>query len=389
MAKQKQNPEIHEAEIVSAEIVTIVPGKSTGKAPVLFTPDKTDELVKLFINSEVLNFDASEADVAELIVKHKKKKVKDAQDVKGYEAVKSAYQELVKMRTSTDKKRAELGKPYSSIKAGIDKHAKENIIGALAAEEARLKAEKDKFEKWEKEEKERKEREAAELLKKRIDELKQAGLVFDGELYTIGEISVDVVTVQKMSETDYSFLLAKVEDAAEKIAALKEQERLEKEKKDREARELQEENERKARELFAEKLDMRREQLEAAGFTDSPEHERFYLQSLEGGKLWFIEYAQAVDMPAAEFKAEISKIKAEQSTHAELVEESKEAAPEANDKLDPDAARAAVMVEGNAFVQKLQNTAAEYDNLTAHAFKSLADKISRALEQFNEEMKSI
>ena len=49
-----------------------------------------------------------------------------------------------------------------------------------------------------------------EKIKKRVTELTGAGLVFNGEFYVINEISMDIVTIEKMSEADYDFLLAKV-----------------------------------------------------------------------------------------------------------------------------------------------------------------------------------
>lgn len=322
MAKQTQNtagknPAVSDAEVVvSTEVVQIVPVENHGKAVTLFTKENTEKLVQLFVNSEVVNFESTPEACAALVKAHKKKVVKDKDDTKGYEAVKAAYNELVKVRTSTDKKRTELGKPYASIKAGIDKYAKDDIIGVLAAEEARLKAEKDKFEKWEQEEKERKEKEAEALAKKRVAELKDAGLTFDGELYVIAEMSVDIVTIKKMSESDYAFFLAKVKDAKAKIDKAAADAAAAKAAEEAAAQAQKEENERKAKELRDEKLELRREKLEAAGFTDDSEKERFYVAGT--GYFFELTYDEAAEYSAADFKSylESAAAKIEEVTRA-------------------------------------------------------------------------
>lgn len=324
MAKQTQNtagknPAVSDAEVVvSTEVVQIVPVENHGKAVTLFTKENTEKLVQLFVNSEVVNFESTPEACAALVKSHKKKVVKDKDDTKGYEAVKAAYNELVKVRTSTDKKRTELGKPYASIKAGIDKYAKDDIIGVLAAEEARLKAEKDKFEKWEQEEKERKEKEAEELARKRVAELKEAGIVFNAEagFYEVADISVDIVTIKKLSENDYTILLAKVKAAKEKIDAEAKAAAEAKAKEEAEAKAQKEENERKAKELRDEKLDLRREKLEAAGFTDDADKERFYVAGT--GYFFELTYDEAAEYNAADFKSylESAAAKIEEVTRA-------------------------------------------------------------------------
>jgi hypothetical protein len=308
MAKQTQKQAVDNTAAVSAtevlistQVVSIVPVKQEGQIPVLFTPQNTEQLIQAFVNSEVVNFDFTAETCAELVKTHSKKKVKDKEDIKGYEAVKTAYNELVKIRTSTDKKRTELGKPYSNIKAGIDKYAKDSVIGVLAAEEARLKVEKDKFEKWEQEEKDRKEKEAGELAKKRVTELKEAGLTFDGEFYVISEISVDIVTIKKMSEIDYAFFLAKVKDAKKKIDDEAAAAQAAKEAEEKKAAADKVENERKAKELRDEKLELRREKLTDSGFTDEVAKERFYIAG--EGYFYELTYNEAAEYSAADFKS--------------------------------------------------------------------------------------
>lgn len=307
--KTEASTEATAINAVEVEVVetSIVPAKKAGELPVLFTGDNKERLIKAFVSSEVVNFDQNAETCAALAKKHSKLKVKDKDDVKGYEAVKAAYNELVKVRTSTDKKRKELGEPYSTIKKGIDDYARDNITGVLASEEARLKVEKEKYEKWAEEEQKRKEAEAEALLKKRVAELKEAGLMFNGELYVIGEnISVDVVTIGKMKDTDYAFFLEKVRDEKRKIDEAAAAEAAAKAEEQRKADEQKAENERKAKELRDERLELRREKLEAIGFTDDPEKERFYF--VVTGCFFELTYDLAADYNAADFKVYVEKM---------------------------------------------------------------------------------
>lgn len=291
------------AEFTNSEIVTtsLIPaGQATTSQLVLFSPENKERLIQAFVNMEVMNYEKGSEECKKLIKKHSKLNVKDKDDKTGYEAVKKAYTELVKIRTSTEAKRKELNKPYADIKKGIDDYAKENITNVLASEEARLKAEKDKYEKWEADEKAKKEAEEQALLEARVKELKESGLTFDGELYVIAEISLDVTTIKKMKGSDYEILLEKVKEAKKKIddeatakaeaaaaeaAAVKAQ---------------AEENERKAKELKDEKLEVRRERLEAIGFIDDIEKERFYIAG--DGFFFELEYDLAANFSASDFK---------------------------------------------------------------------------------------
>lgn len=316
MAKQTkaQKPTVQEAvvenvenpivEVVKTEIVPV----NTGKAVVLFTPETKERLISAFVNAEVVKFEKTTDECKKLARKYAKLEVKDKDDKTGYEAVKTAYNELVKIRTSTDKARKIIVEPYSSIKSGIDAHAKENIIDVLAGTEAALKIQKDKFEKWEQEEKDRKEKEEQERLDTRITELKEAGIAFDGELYSINDISVDVGTVKKMSDFDYQALLEKVkiekkknDDAAAKAQAEKE----EQERKDKEQREA---NERERKENRAEKLEIRTEKLEGLGFVTNEEDEQY--EFTKGGYNIKLSYDEAAEMNKAAFDEYVEKHKA-------------------------------------------------------------------------------
>ena len=275
------------------------------------TNGSQENQVVLFVNNtvknEVAKIDIAKTEIEAKIKKYKNLKVKDKDDEKGIALVKEAYQDLVKTRTSIDKKRDEIKKPFRDIGSGIDAYAKE-LIAMFAPLEANLKAENDKAKAWEKEEQERKEREEQERKDKRVKDLVDAGIVFDGELYVINEISVDIVSIAKFSDFDFNALLEKVkiekkknDDAAAKAKAEKE----EQERKDREQREA---NERERKENRAEKLEIRTEKLEVLGFVTNEEDEQYEFN--KGGYNIKLSYDDAAAMNKAAFDEYVEKHKA-------------------------------------------------------------------------------
>lgn len=309
MAKQKTDAtnNASSVEIVEAVEVTVVPAEKTNV--VLFDGDKSEKLIKAFISSEVVRYDKTREDCEGLAKKYLKLKVKDKDDKAGYELVKAAYNEAVKIRTGTDKKRKELGAPYDAIKKGINDHANDNIIGVLSASEKHLKTEKEKYEAWEAEETERKKKEAEALLKARIDELKENGMVFEEAmgLYSIGEnISVDAVSIQKYSETDYKFFLAKVQAEKKRIDAEKaEADRIAAEEAQRQKDEAAR-IEREAKELRDEKVEAREDKLTEIGLTQNSEQEYFGYESL--GTIIKISYDEVAKWNKSEFSEKLVEI---------------------------------------------------------------------------------
>lgn len=326
MAKTTRTPKganIQDAEIISndttaIEVVqtTLVPAKTGHGNAQLFTPENKDRLIQAFVNAEVVNFSTTKEDAKKLVKKYKGLVVVDKDDVEGYAKVKAAYQDLVKKRTGTEAERKEVGKPYDTIKKNIDDFAKTEILEVLAPTEAALKAEKLKFEKWEQDEKDRLEREESERLDLRIAELKEAGIVFDGELYAINDISVDVGSIKKMKDFDYSALLEKVKIEKKKnddAEAEAERLRLEQEEKDRLQRE---ENERIRKENRAEKLEMRTEKLEALGFITDEVGEKYKFS--KGNYYYNWDFDMVAELSKSEFDAKLEG-------HKEVLENIKEA----------------------------------------------------------------
>lgn len=290
-------------EVVQTQLITI---PSSDQAPILFGEENRGQLIKAFINAEVVHFETSPEECAKILKSSQKLKVKDQEDEAGYKKVKDQYNKLVKIRTTTDTKRKDLGKPYSEITKGINAYATDNILAVLSGEEARLKTEKDKFEKWEQERKEQEAKKAKEKLDKRVEEVKAAGLSFNGDLWVIGDsISIDLVTLGKLSDSDFIALVAKVEAEKTRIDEEVEAERLKKEEDEKKTKEQQEENERKAKELRAEILEVRGERLAIIGFTDDPDKERYYIFI---GDLIEISYDDVAGKNKDDFTAYVKEI---------------------------------------------------------------------------------
>lgn len=256
--------------------------------------------VESTVKKEVQKIDVAEAAILEKVKKYKNLKVKDKDDEKGITLVKEAYQDLIKTRTSIDKKRAEIKKPFLDVGKGIDDYAKK-LTAMFADVENTLKLENYKVKQWEKEAEEKKEAERQTKIKARVAELTTAGITFNGELYVIGDtISVDIVTIEKMSDADFAFLAAKV--------------KAEKEKMDKAAAEAKakaeadaEKVEREKKAVRAEKLEMRTEKLEAIGFKTEEDKERF-IYSGDGG-FFELSFDDAAGMSLEDFKAYIDKTK--------------------------------------------------------------------------------
>ena len=337
MAKQKTDAtnNASSVEIVEAVEVTVVPAEKTNV--VLFDGDKSEKLIKAFISSEVVRYDKTREDCDGLAKKYLKLKVKDKDDKAGYELVKAAYNEAVKIRTGTDKKRKELGAPYDAIKKGINDHANVNIIGVLSASEKHLKTEKEKYEAWEAEETERKKKEAEALLKARIDELKENGMIFEEAmgLYSIGEnISVDAVSIQKYSETDYKFFLAKVQAEKKRIDAEKaEADRIAAEEAQRQKDEA-ERIEREAKELRDEKVEAREDKLSEIGLTQNREQEFFGYESLE--TIIKISYDEVAKWNKTEFSEKLQEISSQIEADKKRISEASDVSGSAPENLEPE-----------------------------------------------------
>jgi hypothetical protein len=215
MAKQK-------IEVVDAEFQIIetklVPATAETKGVQLFSPDNKEKVIQAFINAASLSFSATPAQCKKLVKESSKLTIIDKDDKDGYKKVYEKHREFVKVRTGTEKERKVLTDPFNQIKSGIDKVAKDEILSFTEKEEARLKSLVDQWKIWEQEEAERIEAEAAEALKIRVDELERLGIIFDGNFYSVGTVSVDIVTIQNLNDEAFSELKARTEAEGKRIA---------------------------------------------------------------------------------------------------------------------------------------------------------------------------
>lgn len=337
--------------------------------------------VESTVKNEVQKINVAEAAILEKVKKYKNLKVKDKDDEKGITLVKEAYQDLVKTRTSIDKKRAEIKKPFLDVGKGIDDYAKK-LTAMFADVENTLKVENDKVKQWEKEAEEKKEAERQAKIKARVAELTTAGITFNGELYVIGDtISVDIVTIEKMSDADFAFLVAKVKAEKEKMdkAAAEAKAKADAEEAQRKADAEKVECEKKA--VRAEKLEMRTEKLEAIGFKTEEAKERF-IYSGDGG-FFELSFDEAAEMSLDDFKAYIEKTKTEISEKTAAAQKARDEKAKADEE-----AKAKADVEKAARLPDLEKISLYTDELLKVQIPQLKNETAgEILATFKNELK--
>lgn len=209
-------------EVVNAEFQIIetklVPATQETKGVQLFAPDNKEQVIQAFVNAASLSFSATPAQCKKLVKESSKLTIKDKDDKEGYKKVYDKHREFVKVRTGTEKERKVLTDPFNQIKSGIDKVAKDEILSFTEKEEVRLKSLVDQWKEWEQEEADRIAAEAEEALKARVAELEELGIVFDGNFYSVGTVSVDIVTIQNLNEEAFSELKKRTESEGKRIA---------------------------------------------------------------------------------------------------------------------------------------------------------------------------
>lgn len=150
--------------------------------------------------------------LAELKKKYGKLKVTSLNDKDTYEEVKKAISVVRPLRTGLEKKSKELKEDAQTYIKLVN--SQEKFIQAEVAKiEEPLWVEREKYEAMQKAEAERIERETQERYDNRMAELKSNGLKFDGEMYSIREISIDAMFVKGIDDEKYNSLLEKVKVA--------------------------------------------------------------------------------------------------------------------------------------------------------------------------------
>lgn len=152
--------------------------------------------------------------LAGLKQKYSKLKVSGVEDVETYEQIKKAISVVRPLRTGLEKKSKELKEYAQSYIKEVNSQEK-FIQEEIAKIEDPLWAEREKYEGMVKAEQERIEKEAQERYESRMNELKLNGLKFDGEMYSIRDISIDAMFLKGIDDEKYNSLLGKVKGANE------------------------------------------------------------------------------------------------------------------------------------------------------------------------------
>lgn len=196
--------------------------KSPQPNPAILQPEETAEQR---IKQEVQRLSWADEKIKEISATCKDLKIRPLPAAEDKEAMKAFREEketvrktltaVVTIRTGIDKKRKEINADYVKIKAGIDNEAK-RLTALIVPIETPLKEAWDKSEKEEDDRKNESIRLEQEKLQGRVSDLLGAGIQFDGSFYSIGDISVDVVTLKTLPDEAFQNLKEKVL-AAKKI----------------------------------------------------------------------------------------------------------------------------------------------------------------------------
>lgn len=231
-----------------------------------------EQALQATIQNEIKKYSLPDAAIAELKEKYSGIVFTSLEDKKTVKLIESAYQEVKKYRTGIENKRKDLKKEYLETGRAIDGEAKRltelllEIEDPLAEQYALIKEAKEA-------EKIRKEQEKKAVLLKRVETLEEAGLEFDGNFYSIGNISLDIATIEQLPQEAYENLLTRVgeektrleKEEQERIKAEQEkaeQERLEAERKEKEHQQLEAEKQ----EMIKMRIESRSEYLTNIGF---------------------------------------------------------------------------------------------------------------------------
>lgn len=239
MAKKQ---EITATELANVETVQAV----------VYTPEQRELALQKKIKADAKRLPVVDAKITKLKAQYSGLTIHGIDDKKGYAAVKKAISELVSYRTSTDNKKEEITKDYRDVIKGVNAEAA-RIVELIRDIETPLRDLKKKYEEDLEAEKKRIEEAEKKRIEDRVNELKSAGLSFDGSFYVLGNISIDLGTIKKMPDDKFILLKSKAADESVRLAEeeaererIREAERvkIEKEKQEAEAERLRLEKER-------------------------------------------------------------------------------------------------------------------------------------------------
>lgn len=234
-------------EITATELANVETVQAT-----VYTPEQRELALQKKIKADAKRLPVVDAKITKLKAQYSGLTINGIDDKKGYAAVKKAISELVSYRTSTDKKKEEITQDYRDVIKGVNGEAA-RIVELIRDIETPLRDLKKKYEEDLEAEKKRIEEAEKKRIEDRVNELKSAGLSFDGAFYVLGNISIDLGTIKKMPDDKFILLKSKAADESVRLAEeeaererIREAERvkIEKEKQEAEAERLRLEKER-------------------------------------------------------------------------------------------------------------------------------------------------
>lgn len=175
------------------------------------------ESVESRVEFEIQKFNVADAKIAELKDQFKDLQITGVDDKKGIKAITEAISIVRSLRTGVEAKRKDLKNFYLNTGKGIDAEAK-RITELLVEIEEPLKAKKQVVDDEIKRIEDEKIKAEQKRLDDRVEELKNAGIVFDGQFYSIGSVSVDIVTIKDLNDESFEELKSRVGIEAGKIA---------------------------------------------------------------------------------------------------------------------------------------------------------------------------
>lgn len=212
---------------------------------------------------EIVKLDANMQRIAEWKEQYSGLVVKSVDDKEGLKAVQEAKRVLRKGRTTVDSRRKDAVSLYVKVQKAVNEQARV-YISAIEEIESHIDAEIEKVERWQREEEERKAAEIKAKLDGRVKLLEGIGFSFNGSWYQLGDMSLDIVTIQNLKDADFETLQTKANEVSEKMRAeearIAEEKRKQQEEEDRKAEELRKEQERVR--VEAERLEAQRKEIE-------------------------------------------------------------------------------------------------------------------------------
>ena len=220
MAKKQTKKDINEVEVINVGQI-----QGIGK-------EQNNETVEDRVQFEIGKFNFVDSEIAKMKEEFKDLEIKGLDDKEGIAKVADALKIISSKRTGIESKRTELKDFYLNTGRGIDAEAK-RIQTLIAEVENPLKEKKNAIDLQIKKAKEEEEARLQKILDEKVETLKDAGIVFDGAFYSIGEsISVDLATINGLDEESFNKLLEAVKMAKKAIDEVEELKALHNERKE-------------------------------------------------------------------------------------------------------------------------------------------------------------